>query len=446
MVHRNSHTLKYGSMIVLVLLYFLVELIVGHMLNSITLIADSFHMLSDFIALIIGIAARRIGKWPKSSKNTFGWQRAEVVGSLVNTVMLTTLTFTILIKSIQRFIQPEEIEKPHIIFYVGLGGLLVNIIGLIILRNHHGHSHGPETAILLKEEEEELVDDDIPESPVPNLVDGDVKIVIKDNEGENHGHSQKKGASHMNMRAVYLHVLADLFGSIAVVISAIVLWQVPNFQNPPKTDYWKLMVDPLISVLMVVLILISTVPLLKQSALILLQSVPKDVSIKELKDRMENIEGIEKVHDLHVWLLQSDVIIGTVHIRCSNENYVTASKKVKKLFHEFRIHCTTIQAEFDEHANDSNSNNSESKDCVLYCESESTKGSNNICAAKQSCCPTKTVTNNNKALEPQQPIAFLHQESAPSILTLEHSQNSSNAAADTTTAQPRQTNPGDIEM
>ena len=56
---------------------------------------------------------------------------------------------------------------------------------------------------------------------------------------------------------------------------------------------------------------------MKKSALILLQSVPKDVSIKQLEERMEKIDGIEKVHDLHVWPLQSDVIIGTVHIRCS---------------------------------------------------------------------------------------------------------------------------------
>ena len=150
MVHLHSHTLKMGVMIGLVLLYFLVELIAGHILKSITLTADAFHMLSDFIALIIGIAARRISKWPKSSKNTFGWQRAEVVGTLVNTVMLTTLTFTILIKSIQRFIEPESIDKPNILLWVGIGGLAVNILGLIILRNHHGHSHGLETTNLLK--------------------------------------------------------------------------------------------------------------------------------------------------------------------------------------------------------------------------------------------------------------------------------------------------------
>jgi len=412
--------------------YFFVELVVGHMLKSITLTADSFHMLSDFIALSIAIAARRIGKWPKSSKNTFGWQRAEVVGTLINTVILTTLTFTILIKSIQRFIDPETITKPHILFYVGVGGLVINIIGLLILRNSHGHSHGGvENTSLLKDEEAETLEGDVEihDAQTKPLSVGDVQIVTKeannvkpqDGHAHNHKHSsndREKGASHMNMRAVFLHVLADFFGSVAVVVSAAILTWVPESTN---NFNWKNKIDPLLGLVMVVIILINTVPLLKKSALILLQSVPKDVSIKELKDRMEKIEGIEKVHDLHVWLLQSDVIIGTVHIRCPKENYVSASKKVKNLFHEFKIHCTTIQAEFNEHAEDSDGRYPQPNACVLYCEGEpDASGSSNVCNAKQSCCPTKAtqVPNNNTTTKIPIPSAssITHQESAPCLL------------------------------
>ncbi|VEL24436.1 unnamed protein product [Protopolystoma xenopodis] len=141
MVSRFGDTCRLTSMMVLVLLYFFVELITGHLTRSIALVADSFHMLSDFMSLVVALVATRIAKWPSSSKNTFGWQRAEVVGSLVNTVVLISLCFNILIDVAKRFIEPQKTDKPKLMVFVGAGGLLINAIGLLIL-SHHGHSHG----------------------------------------------------------------------------------------------------------------------------------------------------------------------------------------------------------------------------------------------------------------------------------------------------------------
>lgn len=133
---------RFIFMLILVVLYFFVELVVGITIQSIALVADSFHMFSDCLALIIAIIASRISKWPRSSKNTFGWQRAEVMGSLINTVVLITLCMTILLRAIERFIDPEPISAPDKMVYVGLGGLIVNILGLIVLGGHsHGDSH-----------------------------------------------------------------------------------------------------------------------------------------------------------------------------------------------------------------------------------------------------------------------------------------------------------------
>lgn len=73
-------------------------------------------------------------KW---SKNTFGWARAEVLGALVNAVFLVALCFSILVESLKRFYKPEVIDEPELILYVGVAGLLVNLIGLCLFRGKH---------------------------------------------------------------------------------------------------------------------------------------------------------------------------------------------------------------------------------------------------------------------------------------------------------------------
>ena len=115
------------------------------------LVADSFHMLSDILSLIIGFFALRYSKRKqRTERNTFGWQRAEVLGALVNAVFLIALCFSILVESLKRIVETEAIHDPILVLIVGSIGLLINVIGLIIFQRHghshggggHGHSHG----------------------------------------------------------------------------------------------------------------------------------------------------------------------------------------------------------------------------------------------------------------------------------------------------------------
>lgn len=124
--------------------FFLVEIIVGYATNSMALVADSFHMLSDVMSLVIGFFALRYSKRSqRTERNTFGWQRAEVLGALVNAVFLIALCFSILVESLKRLVEPEVIHNPILVLIVGVAGLLVNVIGLILFHRHgHGHSHG----------------------------------------------------------------------------------------------------------------------------------------------------------------------------------------------------------------------------------------------------------------------------------------------------------------
>ena len=133
--------------------FFLVEIIVGYATNSMVLVADSFHMLSEIMSLTIGFFALRYSKRnQRTERNTFGWERAEVLGALVNAVFLIGLCFSILLESLKRIVEPEVITNPILVLIVGTVGFVVNVIGLVLFYRHghghsqvgggHGHSHG----------------------------------------------------------------------------------------------------------------------------------------------------------------------------------------------------------------------------------------------------------------------------------------------------------------
>ena len=121
-------------------MFFIVELLVGYVNNSMALVADSFHMLSDVVALVIAFASVLMSpkKW---SKNTFGWARAEILGALVNAVFLCALCFSILIEAVGRFASPQELTRPYLILMVGVTGLVINLIGMLMFKGKCHFSH-----------------------------------------------------------------------------------------------------------------------------------------------------------------------------------------------------------------------------------------------------------------------------------------------------------------
>ncbi|CAG5074310.1 Similar to Slc30a1: Zinc transporter 1 (Mus musculus) [Cotesia congregata] len=328
------------TMLWLTAFFFLVEIIVGYVTNSMALIADSFHMLSDVAALVVAFLSVKMSpkKW---SKNTFGWARAEVLGALVNAVFLVALCFSITVEACKRFIEVEEIHEAKLLVIVGALGLFVNLIGLCLFHEHgnmHGHSHGISrshnrlSTLVGTDDNDNDHDNDTttstayrPASPVKKV---------------HHGHSHD--ASQMNMRGVFLHVLSDALGSVIVIVSALIVWLT-------KWEY-RFYIDPALSLLLVLLILRSVWPLLQESALILLQTVPTHIQVEAIQQRLlENVDGVLAVHEFHVWQLAGDRIIASAHIRCRNlSEYMKIAEQVKEFFHNEGIHSTTIQPEFIE--------------------------------------------------------------------------------------------------
>ncbi|KAJ8683443.1 hypothetical protein QAD02_019235 [Eretmocerus hayati] len=351
------------TMLWLTAFFFLVEIIVGYSTDSMALIADSFHMLSDVAALVVAFLSVKMSpkKW---SKNTFGWARAEVLGALVNAVFLVALCFSITVEACKRFIEPIEIHQPELIVQVGALGLLVNIVGLCLFHDHghgHGHSHGisrsrNRLSTLVGTDDNENDETYRPPSPVKRSGGSG-----GGGHSHSHGHGHGHDAGSMNMRGVFLHVLSDALGSVIVIVSALIVW---------KTDWtYKNRIDPALSLLLVLLILQSVWPLLQESALILLQTVPTHIQVDAIQQRLlENIDGVLAVHEFHVWQLAGDRIIASAHIRCRNlSDYMKIAEQVKEFFHNEGIHSTTIQPEFIEYQSDNQIKETPTEDCVLDC-------------------------------------------------------------------------------
>lgn len=139
--HLSNRT-RLSCMLLLTFSFFVVELIVGQMTKSIALTTDSFHMLSDALALIIGLFSAVIAgkKNHNINKNTFGWVRAEILGGLVNSVFLVSLCLGMLLEAVERLFETKEIEDPKLLLVVGLIGLAINLLGLFIFGHAHSHT------------------------------------------------------------------------------------------------------------------------------------------------------------------------------------------------------------------------------------------------------------------------------------------------------------------
>jgi len=380
--------------------FFLVELVVGYITNSMALVADSFHMLSDVLALVIAFLSVRVSRTGMTfkfgkNKNTFGWARAEVLGALVNSVFLLALCFSIFVEAIKRLYHPEELHDVFLILGVGVVGLIINVVGLLLLKDHghghshglsgghgHGHSHGGDSRSPLKQ----LVATEDAEGEEA-LTGGQMLPTVVPQSPSDGGAAKRGPAKSMNMRGVFLHVLSDALGSVIVIISALIVW---------LTDWeYQAYVDPLLSMALVLLISCSTWPLLRESALILLQTVPTHIQVEGIQERLLRVDGVLAVHEFHVWQLAGERIIASAHIRCRNlHDYMVLAEKVKKMFHEEGIHSTTIQPEFSE------VEALEGEDCVLDCPP--TDGGD--CLAN-TCCGPALAAKTAEGLKRRDPAA-----------------------------------------
>lgn len=295
--------------------YMFVELVVGFWTNSLGLIGDAGHMFFDNGALVIGLIASYIGKLPADAQYTYGYGRVEVLSGFLNSIFLLFISFHLMAEASSRFFDPPEVSTENLLL-TSTVGLLVNIVGLVWFHDQvhgHGHSHGDGGGC--------------GSSSHKSHSHGDVHGGHGHSHGHSHGHEHQphgedanagglhqgsssggggSSSSNSNMYGVYLHVLADTMGSVGVIVSSLLI----------EYKGWHV-ADPLSSAMISLLIFGSTLPLLKDTLLQLLQRVPKEME-QDLAHTLEEVRttvpGLVSIEQWHFWRHVNDVCVGTLHV------------------------------------------------------------------------------------------------------------------------------------
>ncbi|CAG8589411.1 1234_t:CDS:2 [Funneliformis mosseae] len=387
--------------------FFIAEIIIGYWIKSLAIIADSFHMLNDILSLVVALYALKLAsKTNFSSKYSYGWQRAEVLGALINGVFLMALCFSILIEAIERLFDVPEIKRPEIIFGVGCAGLFSNIIGLLLFHVIAAQETALETELsdeCLSSNDDNTIKSQTPSKPENAQYGALSKQNLSESrtstsdQSHDHQHDQReKGHSHgnksLNMQGVFLHVLGDALGNIGVIGTGLFIY-LTNFS-------WRFYADPIVSLILTVIIFSSAVPLVKSASFILLQGVPAGIPIEDVRSEIKKLTGVLSVHELHIWQLSDTKRIGSVHVLLTpSADYMEIAGNIRKLLHAHGIHSSTIQPEYVKvglNGNDSgetimvvensdkvqlvaNEGDHETA-CLLRCNLDDT-------CAKNSCCP-----------------------------------------------------------
>ncbi|QIW95889.1 hypothetical protein AMS68_001407 [Peltaster fructicola] len=354
--------------------FFLIELITGYAVHSLALVADAFHMLNDVLSLCVGLWAVRVANSRSNEKQyTYGWQRAETLGALLNGVFLVALCVSIFLEAIQRFVEPQEVTQPKLILIVGCLGLASNLLGLLLFHDHShgpgGHSHSHGDAVSNAEEghsHEHNHDHDhateeagtrhsrrysnIQDMPVqPSYIRQSIiaaSTMHDDDEDDTHEHETDEPLLSQNGHAHYGstkrksldhaqhihkkpkeessgghgHSHGDLnMRGVFLHVLGDALGNIGVIGTALfiwLTDFsWRFYADPLISLVITAIILASAIPLCKAASRILLQAVPAGINIDDIRADIETLPGIYSCHHIHVWQLSDTKLIASLHIR-----------------------------------------------------------------------------------------------------------------------------------
>jgi cobalt-zinc-cadmium efflux system protein len=235
-MHERSHDRRALSWALgLTATFSVVEFVGGWLTNSLALLSDAVHMLTDVAALALGLFALWVANRPPSANKTFGYYRAEILAALANGVALCLAVVFIVREALERLSAAKPVEPGGMLLIASIG-LAINVL----------------CAWLLAPDKE----------------------------------------SSLNLRAAFLHVLADLLGSLGAVGAALIII---------ATGWYA--ADAVTACAIAVLVLVSAWQLVRESLDVLMEAVPEHIDLDRLRGEMEQVPGTRRVHDLHVWTI-----------------------------------------------------------------------------------------------------------------------------------------------
>ena len=232
-VHRSASRRSLTISLVLIMLYMVVEVVGGLVSGSLALLADAGHMLTDAAAIGLALLAIWVSGRPASIGQTFGFHRTEILAAMLNALSLWFMAALIFFEASRRFDDSPDIDG-LLMLVVGVVGLFVNLAAAWVLHRSSGES--------------------------------------------------------LNVEGAFLHVVADLLGSVAVVAAGVLI----------MSFGWDI-ADPIFGIVIGVLILASSFRLLWKVVHVLMEGTPAHLGLHQLCQRLEELDGVTGVHDIHAW-------------------------------------------------------------------------------------------------------------------------------------------------
>jgi len=246
-----AHRGRLGVVLALTAGVFLVELVGAWLSGSLALLADAAHMATDTLGLGMALGAVTLAQRPARGRRTFGWQRMEVLAAVANGVLLLGVGVYVVAEAVRRVGDPPDIHSGWMLG-VALLGLVVNLGSLALLRTGQQQS--------------------------------------------------------LNTRGAYLEVLGDTFGSLAVIVAAVVI----------RTTGWT-GADVVASLAVGALVLPRAWTLLREAFDVLLEAAPKGVDLAQVRTHVLGVAGVLDVHDLHAWTITSGQPVLSAHVVVTDE-------------------------------------------------------------------------------------------------------------------------------
>ncbi len=271
MAHSHDHTHAHGAdanrtrlwvAIAIIGVFLVVQLVGAALSGSLALLADAGHMSSDLIGLVVALVAAMVAARPATDRQTYGYRRAEVLGALVNGVVLVVVAVTVGVSAVGRLVTGVEGEAHEVaggpMLVVAALGLAANVAAMLVLR-----------------------------------------AGAKDS---------------INLRGAYLEVLGDLVGSVLVIAAAVVILST-GFDAA----------DPIASIAIAALIVPRAVVLLRDVVHVLFESAPADTDVAEIREHLLRAPGVVAVHDVHVWQITSGSPVFSAHVEVEPEVFASGS-------------------------------------------------------------------------------------------------------------------------
>jgi cobalt-zinc-cadmium efflux system protein len=270
--------------------FMVVEVVAAFATRSLALLSDAGHMLTDVVGLAMALAAihladRACHEPPGSTANqrTFGLYRLEILAALANAVLLVVVGVYVLVEAVRRLADPADVLGGPMLV-VAILGLAANVVAFALLRAGSRES--------------------------------------------------------LNVEGAYLEVVADLLGSVGVIVAAVVL----------QLTGWE-WVDPVVGVAIGLFIVPRAWRLGGQAVRILVQAAPPATDLEAMRTELATIDGVVDVHDLHVWTLTSEMDVASVHlmVRVGTDAHGVLDQARVMLRDSYAIDHATLQVEPDDH-------------------------------------------------------------------------------------------------